>query len=386
MPEFAAEPPVADPAELGVDVAALVALRDRARREIDEGLLPSCQFALARDGKLITEETLGDAPADSRYVMFSCTKAVVGGLIWVLLGDGRLREDETVGELVPDLARSAVAPVTVAQLLTHTSGFPTAPLGPPAWLTRDGRIARLSRWRLNWEPGTRFEYHPTAAHWMLAVIAEEIVGVDFRVQITERLLSPLGLERLRVGVDWDDAGDVRQLVTVGEPPTPEEFEAAIGVAGIEVGEVTDDALMSLSDPANLAVGIPGGGGVTTAGDLALYYQGLLHNPGGLWDGDVLADATGRIRTTLPDPLLGTPSNRSLGLIIAGDDGLAHMRGFGRTASPATFGHNGAAGQIAWADPATGLSFAYLTDGNDRHLLRQARRGVALSSRAAVCVS
>jgi hypothetical protein len=42
--------------------------------------------------------------------------------------------------------------------------------------------------------------------------------------------------------------------------------------------------------------------------------------------------------------------------------------------------------IAWADPATGLSFCYLTNGLDDNLVRQKRRGVGLSSRAAVCAS
>ena len=43
-------------------------------------------------------------------------------------------------------------------------------------------------------------------------------------------------------------------------------------------------------------------------------------------------------------------------------------------------------QVAWADPETGLSFAYLTNGIDAHILRQFRRVVALSSLAGACVS
>ena len=49
-----------------------------------------------------------------------------------------------------------------------------------------------------------------------------------------------------------------------------------------------------------AVGVPGGGGVATAATVALFYQALLHNTDGLWDPDVLADATGRVRNTFPD--------------------------------------------------------------------------------------
>jgi len=42
------------------------------------------------------------------------------------------------------------------------------------------------------------------------------------------------------------------------------------------------------------------------------------------------------------------------------------------------------GQLAWADPATGLSLGYATDGYDRHEVRQPRRGTAISSIAASC--
>ena len=66
---------------------------------------------------------------------------------------------------------------------------------------------------------------------------------------------------------------------------------------------------------------------------------------------------------------------------AGDDGRAAFRGFGHTTSPRAFGHGGAGGQIAWADPSTGISFAWLTDGLDAHLLRQWRRTAGIASRA-----
>jgi len=125
--------------------------------------------------------------------------------------------------------------------------------------------------------------------------------------------------------------------------------------------------------------------VTGAAQLALYYQALLHDPGGLWDQAVLADGTGRVRVRLLDAF-GIASNRTLGLIQAGDDGQAVARGFGRTVGPRAFGHGGAAGQIAWADPDSGVSFAYLTNGIDANPIRIMRRGVALSSLAGACAA
>jgi CubicO group peptidase (beta-lactamase class C family) len=93
-----------------------------------------------------------------------------------------------------------------------------------------------------------------------------------------------------------------------------------------------------------------------------------------------------IRVTAPDPLWGmAPANRTLGMIVAGDDGKSAARTLGHTVSPRAFGHPGAGGQLAWADPESGLSFAFITNGIDVHLMRPFRRGVSLASKAANCL-
>lgn len=380
----------------GLDPAAVDDLVERAGREVAEGLLPSCQLALARDGEVVVEVSLGDAAPGDRFVIFSCTKAVTAAGVWRLLGDGRLRRDQRVVELVPELGAARrpdvggddwMAAVTVEHLLTHTSGFPHAPLGPPDWGTREGRLTRMARWRCVTEPGTHFEYHPTAAHWVLAEVVERVTGTDHREWVRDQVLAPLGLEHLQLGDPGGGPVPARPVVIVGDHPTPDELEAALGMRldlAELVGEVTDEAKVMFNRPDVLAVGVPGGGAVSTAGDLALLYQAFLHDPAGLWDPEVLALGTGTVLCDLPDPLRGTPSHRTLGLILAGDDGHSALRGFGHTVSGRAFGHDGAGGQIAFADPATGLSFAYLTDGHDRHLLREWRRTAGLASRAARC--
>jgi CubicO group peptidase (beta-lactamase class C family) len=375
-----------DPESLGVDAGRLDELRSRVRREIDSGLLPSCQFALAKDGKLAAFEAVGDAGSETRYVIFSATKAFVASAAWLLIGEGSLDIDSRVAEYIPEFATNGKDVVTVEQVMLHTSGFPRAPLGPPAWADRDRRLEAFAKWRLNWEPGTAHEYHPTSAHWVLAELIERISGRDYRVFVHERVTSALGLPRV-VGIPPDEQDGIAELALCGEPASPDELEAIFGVPELPVTEVTDDALLSFNRSDVRAVGVPGGGGVATAATVALFYQALLHNPDGLWDPDVLADATGRVRNTFPDLLaLGAPANRALGVVVAGDDGNANKRGFGHTQSPRTFGHNGAGGQIAWADPESGLSFCYLTNGRDVNPIREGRRSIGVSSRAAVCAS
>ena len=367
-----------------LDGAKVQELLDRARRDVDEGLLPSCQVALARHGELVVNEAMGEATVDTRYVIFSCTKAIVAGAVWLLVGEGTLDPAQKVVDLIPEFGTNGKDVVTVDQVLQHTSGFPRAPMGPEVWGDRRRRLERFSEWRLNWEPGTQHEYHPTSAHWVLAELVERLSGTDYRAFIHERVAVPLGLPGMRVGVPPAEQGDIAELVPAGQPPDPDELEKLFGFREFPLGEVTEENLLHFNQPEVRAVGVPGGGGVARAADLALYYQALMHDPGRLWDPEVLADGTGHVRNTFPDPLTGVPANRTRGLVVAGGDGRSFMRGMGRTVSPLAFGHNGAGGQVAWADPGTGLSFCYVTNGLDANLLRQWRRGTSLASRAAVC--
>ena len=370
-----------------LDKSKVDVLLERARREIDEGRLPSCQLALALDGEVVLQEAFGDATVDTRYVIFSCTKGIFAGAVWMTFGDGMLHPTQKVAEVIPEFGTNGKDVVTVEQLLLHTAGFPRAPMASDVFVDRQKRLQRFAQWRLTFEQGTRCEYHPSSAGWVLGELVERVAGRDYRQFVTERIVEPLGLKGMSLGVPPEQRDGVATLVACGEPPDPDELERLLGVREMPVGEVTEENLLHFNEPAVLAAGMPAAGAVARASDVALYYQGLLHNPDRLWDPDVLADGTSVIRNTFPDVLMGgVPANRTRGLVLAGDDGKAAFRGFGRTVSARAFGHMGAGGQVAWADPESGLSFCYLTNGMDANLLRSGRRGTSLSSKAAVCTT
>lgn len=356
----------------------------RIQRDVDGGLLPSAQYALAHGGEVVAARSFGSAGDDTRFCLFSATKPLVASTVWRLIGTGELDPARPVTTWFPAFGANGKDVVTLEQVMLHTSGFPTAPMGPGQWGDRASRQDRMSSWRLNWQPGTRYEYHPTAAHWVLAELIETVTGTDFRDAVEELVMQPLGLPRL-LGLSPDGQDDIAALALVGEPATSEELMAAFGVAELPLTEVTDDAVARLNEPEVRAVGIPGGGGFARAVDMARFYQHLLHGHDDVWPTDVLHDVTTNVRNHLPDPA-GIPANRTLGLIQAGDDGWSHARGMGRTVSPGTFGHNGAGGQICWADPASGISFAFLTGGYDRHEVRQPKRTTAIASLAAVALA
>ena len=379
--------PTASVEEIGADAESVDALLERAHREIDSGLLPSCQIALARHGRLIASRTIGDATPQSRYLIFSCTKVITAAALWLVIGDGLVTRETPVVDIVPEFGTNGKDAVTVEHLLTHTCGFPAAPFAPEDWDDRERRLQRFAQWRLDWEPGTHFQYHPTSAHWVLAEILERVTGRDFRDFVHARLTDPFGLPGLRLGVPEEHQADIAELLPVGTLPTPEELEAITGIGGLDpaqIGDITEAELLAFNAPAYRRVGVPAGGAVGTAADMAMFLQALMENRDGTFAPDVLRAGTAEVLCDMVDPMVGVASHRTLGLILAGDDGHSAMRGFGRTATPAAFGHMGAGGQITWADPGTGLSFAYVTNGLDRDPINMGRRGSSLSNRAGVC--
>lgn len=375
----------ATPEEIGIDSEKLEALFARAKRDVDDGTLPSAQIAIARHGKLAGVRTYGKAvqggsekPATDEmlYTVFSATKAIVAAAIWTICEDGLLKIDERVSDIIPEFGTNGKENITVEQVMLHIGGFPLAPFNPLDWDNHDRRLARFSQWRLNWEAGSQFVYHASSAHWVLAEIIERRTGMDFRAYLRSRILDPMGLNDFYVGLAPELNAKVADIIYMEAPePPPGGW-----------GEVTPDALLNLNRPEVRAVGMPGGGGIGGAAQLAMFYQPLI-NGGTTADGthilkpETIEWAT-KVRTQdhHRDQLLDIPINRALAVSVAGDDGQAHMRGFGHTASGKAFGHAGAGGQIAWGDPATGISIGYCTNGF-LNPLPIGRRTTALGSMA-----
>ncbi len=375
-------------ANSGIDEAKLDILRARARKEVEEGLLPSIQFAVARNGEVVWAEAIGAASIETLYPIFSCTKAVLASAAWLLIQEGLLHKDEHVADVIREFATNGKHEVRVADLFLHTAGFPMAPFRPLDWDDREKRYARFAQWRLNWPTRERYEYHPSSSMWVVAEIIERKTGQDFRTFIREQITDRLRLNDLFVGLPDSENYRVATLEMVGDPLTSEDY-ARLNLPEPPETEVTPDAILSFNRPDIRAVGVPGGGALATAASLALFYQALLHGGANgcdrVWTRQTLDFGLRVISGDYKEQLTGVPVNRSLGMIIAGDE-RRNFRGFGHTNSEMAFGHGGAGGQIAWADPGTGLSFAYVTNGHDRNPLRMGRRGVSLSTKAAALVA
>ena len=385
------------PEDLGIESGKLEAVFARAKRDVDDGTLPSAQVAIARHGKLAGMRTYGSAvqggverpaTAETLYHFFSSTKAVVSAAVWLLFEDGALRLDEKVSAIIPEFGTNGKDAIDVETMMLHAGGFPLAPFAAEKWTDRSALLKAFAQWRLNWPVDSQYEYHATSMHWVLSEIIERRGGMPWKEFIRARLTGPMGLDELYLGAPHEQQHRVADVRYTSEPVEPPGGW----------GEVTPEAILRFNEPGPRAAGVPGGGGVASAATMALFYQPLV-NGGVTASGErIMKHATIEFGTKVRarphhvdqtmkylDPSLNVNTNRGLGIVVAGDDGNAVYRGFGRTCSARAFGHGGAGGQIAWGDPETGISVGYATNGF-ADVMTMGRRITAIGSLAANCVS
>lgn len=341
------------PSSLGLDPRALERLQELITRHLAEGRYPGAQIALARDGKLALFRTFGDAridPArtaagdDSLWLLYSNTKVITACAVWILAEQGALRFTDRVAEHVPGFEANAKGDITIVQLLSHQGGFPNADVPKAAWEDHELLRRTVCGFTLEWTPGSRVHYHGRAAHWTAAVLIEALTKTDYRAFIREQVIEPLGLgDELFVGLPdgrHDRATDMHEPVASGQVKRSEENNAEFRRAGT-----------------------PGGGGYASARAMAAFYQML--GAGGTLDGRRLLSTrmvqyvTRNVTGERVDGYMGMPMHRGLGPHVRGT--TETIRGLGSIASPRTFGHGGVGSSYCWADPDSGVSFAYLTN-------------------------
>ena len=348
--------PSGDPQKHGFDQSQLGRLIDQIERHVAEGWYPGCEIALARHGRLVLSRHFGHAriepqkvKADSStlWLLYSNTKVLTAAALWQLAERGHFRFTDTVAEHLPGFERNGKGDITVLQVITHQGGFPDAVFRGDTFESVEKRREAACNVSLQWTPGSKVSYHPLAAHWVLAAMMESITGRDFKALIREELLEPLGLgEDIRVGL-------------------PEEMHArAVDMHVPEEGRPTVQKPLEDSNNALWQrAGAPGGGGYGTAKGMAAFYQMLLQ--GGALNGKrVLSPASIRYATQnftgdRVDAYMGMPMHRGLGPHLRG--ATPTVRGIGALATPQTYGHGGVGSSYCWADPVSGVSFAYMTN-------------------------
>jgi CubicO group peptidase (beta-lactamase class C family) len=341
------------PEELGFHEPQLDRLRALIAQHIAEGRYPGAQIALARHGQLALFESFGSASLEPRtaagertlWLLFSNTKVITAAGVWALVEDGAITFSDRIAAHIPEFARHGKNEVTLAQLLSHRGGFPSHNVSPEAWTDHERMVREVCDFTLEWTPGSRVQYHSRSALWVAAALIETLTGGDYRDFLRARIMEPLGIaNELFVGLP--DAEHSR-VATIYEPDT--------------AGRQTP--LASENTAPHRRAGIPSSGGHASARAMAAFYQ-MMANGGELegrriFSRRLVEYVTRNHSGEMVDHGFGMPMHRGLGVHVRGTTDA--IRGLGTLASPATFGHGGVGSSYCWADPDSGVSFAYLTN-------------------------
>ncbi len=194
---------------LSEPAASFAATDDIVRRFLERGGQPAISYGVVRDGALAHSagfgaRVLGGPPPDAGTVfrIASMTKSFTASAIMLLRDAGSLGLDDPAAKYVPELAEwppaaADAGPVTIRHLLTMTAGFPTDdPWGDRQQGLPLDEFADLlaRRVRVNWAPGTRFEYS-NLGYAILGMVVTAASGVPYREFIRTRLLASLGMAR-----------------------------------------------------------------------------------------------------------------------------------------------------------------------------------------------
>lgn len=302
-------------------------------------------------------------------VIFSCTKGLTSILAAQLVQDGRMRYSDRVSMHWPEFAAEGKEATTVGELLSHRSGV-SAPRHPltaqqiTEWSTVTDRLAAQQPL---WPSGSGYAYHAITHGWLAGEVMRRITGESVGERFASTVARPLGADAW-IGLPEAELDRVAEM-QVG--PTHQQLvdqQAAARTPGVTdwahqamtLGGALPENLVSdgggFNDPALQMAQIPGAGGIASARALAAIWSATVTETDGvrLLDDATLDEAT--VVQSQGPPVWEVPGpwpRWGMGFQL---DSEAR-----RYLGDSSFGHDGAGGQVAFADRDAGIGFAYLTN-------------------------
>ncbi|WP_274912667.1 serine hydrolase domain-containing protein [Streptomyces sp. WZ-12] len=306
---------------------------------------------------------------DTLVNVYSTSKGMAALCAHLLVDRGELDLDAPVARYWPEFARAGKEAIPVRWLLSHRAGL-LAPREPLAagraydWEYVCDALAATPPW---WEPGTKQGYHAVTFGYLVGEVVRRITGQSLGTFLRAEVTRPLDAD-VFIGTPPDEqrrcADMIGQLTTdllrerFPDLPTPPvggladhpRAGVALALTYIPTGDVNSAAYR--------AAEIPSGNAHASARGLAAVYGALV---GGELVRPAALEAmrSPQSRPDEPDLTLGglTPD----GTADAFRWGLGYMLNERGQAgpNPGAFGHGGAGGSYAFADPENGLAYAYV---------------------------
>ncbi|MFF7728086.1 serine hydrolase domain-containing protein [Streptomyces sp. NPDC008001] len=299
---------------------------------------------------------------DSLTGVFSSTKGAAHLVVALLVQDGTLDLDRAVAHYWPEFAAEGKGSVTLRDLLAHRAGVIGAEDGFTLEELADDRAiaAKLAGQRPYWRPGTAFGYHAYVIGALTGEVVRRATGQTVQELYEERIRAPYGLD-FHMGLPEEH--EHRFLTTLPMDPTPGQQRvlqentagphSLFGVAfnlnhavPTVLEELPNHRLIRAAGPASV-------GGTASARGLAGMYAAAISGLNG--KEPLLTPATAaefaQVHSAGRDLVAGRFGAFGLGF---GNMSVEKFPFLGARA----FGHGGAAGSQAFADPSTGLAFGY----------------------------
>jgi CubicO group peptidase (beta-lactamase class C family) len=318
---------------------------------------------------------------DTLVNVYSTTKGWTSMCAHRLVDEGKLDLDAPVAKYWPEFAQAGKERIAVRSLLDHRAGLPAIrqPLAAEAlfdWGTMTAALAAEEPW---WEPDTRHGYHAVTFGWLVGEVVRRAAGVTTGAYFRDAVAGPLGLDAHIGLAEVDDArcADLRPAPRseAARPSLLEQIMAAPDsmTAKAFTNPITMVLPGTVASRAWRGAELPSVNGHATARSLARLYGALAC--GGAVDGvRVLSpESIARCHTERSrgvDAVLGVPTRFGLGFMLS-QEGEA----FGPGAR--AFGHTGAGGSVAFADPDHHVGFGYV--------MNRMGTGILIDPRAATLI-
>ncbi|WP_243230129.1 serine hydrolase domain-containing protein [Microbacterium sp. CIAB417] len=300
--------------------------------------------------------------AETASVVFSCTKGLLAILTHRLVERGLLDLDATVATYWPEFMTAGKAKISVSDLLTHRAGlaaFDTS-VTFEELLDWERMITRLEAQKPLWTPGSAHSYHAITYGWLIGEVLRRVTGETVDALFDDIFSQGLGAE---VALGAAAATPNRAHVEVGrssfahEPRSENEHwerltltlggALPVDLVGERAGFNRDDVLVA---------GIPSAGGVATARGLAKVWSATVRTTDGvrLLDDATIAEQTRPQSEGQPYFAVPGPWPRWASGYMLTSDRRPLL-------SAQSFGHDGAGGQLGFADPKYGVGFGFVTN-------------------------
>lgn len=338
-------------------------------RQIADGKQLGVQVAAYRNGERIVDAWAGTmGPRDERpvqedslFLSFSTTKGVAAAALHILADKGQIDYEKPVAEYWPAFAQNGKNRVTVAQAMSHQAGLHAVrqPHSIEYVADWDGYAEWIAAQAPAWEPGTATGYHALTYAWIVGGIVQGATGRHIKDVICEEIAEPLGItDEMYVGIP--DGLDERLTSLQQAAPA-----SSGGAGGFQIPPDHDffkampaQSDFTFNDMRLRKACLPSANGHFTARALAKMY-GALANGGEIEGVQIVSKERlpeiHRLMTDSPDRVLMMPIRKGIGFFLGGHGAGPIRNTFGpRTTA---FGHSGAGGSTAFADPEVGLSIA-----------------------------